>query len=471
MQERKQLNALLIKVKHLEDRSKNHNQIIRRDKQRIQELLQSRDNWKHKYRSVKEQVVVIRGLDLGRKTKPVGYHHCSQTILLSVGLYLFSGCSYRSIVKILLYFKLEWGVLIDLPSKSSISIWVEKLGYYQYCFAKPSFEGDYGLIMDECMVIGQQRLLLIMGISANKIAKRATVLSDVQILGIEVRRSWKAEDIQKSLAKVTEKMGKKPLYVISDGASNLKRGIVDAELIRLCDVSHQMALILERYYKDHDQFVAWSKQISLTKFKGIMQAHAYLLPPKQRVIARFMNLFASIEWSKKMLATMSHLTIEEQTHFQWIYQYESFIDEIFRVFELANRLITTLKINGLSYQSVNDCINWIDESKCKNVPQLLGNIKQYLLEEKAKLTDEKTHWHVCSNIIESLFGKFKDAIATNPLNGVTGMVLSLCLHTHKGLKFDIESALEQVSMADLKQWKQDNLPENQVVKRKKVLDN
>ena len=134
------------------------------------------------------------------------------------------------------------------------------------------------LIIDECMVIGQQRLLLILGISANKLTARATNFSDTRILSIMVRPSWKAIDIAKSIEKVTEKMKKKPLYVISDGANNLRAGINESGLIRICDVSHQIAILLEKNYKDNAVFITFNKEMSMSKFKGIMQAHAYLLP-------------------------------------------------------------------------------------------------------------------------------------------------------------------------------------------------
>ena len=105
---------------------------------------------------------------------------------------------------------------------------------------------------------------------------------------------------------------------------------------------------------------------------------------------------------------------------------------------------------------------------------LLGKITTYLNREKDKLPDEKTIWNASSDVIESLFGKFKDRNATNTLHGVTPLVLSLCIYTHFDMDLakmqpEIKQALEGVSMADLKTWKADNLIENQVVRRRKIL--
>ena len=469
MQEPKLLKALLTNIAKLETENKLLRQKIRRQNQRISEIYVSRTSWKDKYKAEKALKVLTRNSVFGSTTKAKGYSYTTQLISLSVGLYLLGGCSYRSVVRILLYFNLEWGINIAIPSKSSISIWVEKLGYYQYAVSAEIYKCDYGLIIDECMVIGQQRLLLILGINATKTENRASLLSDVRLLGIEVRASWKAEDVAKSIAKVTEKMQRQPVYVISDGAANLKKGIADAGLIRLSDVSHKMALILEKHYKNTPLFMAWSKDLSKAKFVGIMQAQAYLLPPKQRTIARFMNLSASIDWSKKMLLSWENLSVKEQLHFQWISNYKSFIDEISTVFDLSNQIITELKIKGLSHKSVDNCLKLIEKFPKKVADMLLPNIKAYLLEEKDKLADENTVWHTCSNVIESVFGKYKSNLSSNPLNGVTGMVLSLALQTNKGLKFNLNNALEQVSMAELNTWKCTHLSDNQVVKRKNTL--
>ena len=85
-----------------------------------------------------------------------------------------------------------------------------------------------------------------------------------------------------------------------------------------------------------------------------------------------------------------------------------------------------------------------------------------------------TIWHASSDVIESLFGKYKSCKADKPLSGVTPLVLSLCVHTQRDddkevRKQDIQNALQSVSMANLSTWKDKHLIENQVVRRKKTL--
>ena len=103
-------------------------------------------------------------------------------------------------------------------------------------------------------------------------------------------------------------------------------------------------------------------------------------------------------------------------------------------------------------------------------------IMQYLKEEVNKLPkNSKACWHASSDIIESLFGIYKDRKSPNSLHGVTPFVLLLPLHTRIGtddgkiVHFDFKHSLESVYLRDIDKWKKENLLENQVYKRIKKL--
>jgi hypothetical protein len=102
------------------------------------------------------------------------------------------------------------------------------------------------------------------------------------------------------------------------------------------------------------------------------------------------------------------------------------------------------------------------------------NLSRFLIEELCKQPDTKTCWHASSDMIESMFGKFKFRRSKNPLNGVTSYVLLLPLLTQTGAKgdpsrVDFKASLEHVFMKDLTVWSKNNLTENLAVKRKDKL--
>lgn len=59
------------------------------------------------------------------------------------------------------------------------------------------------------------------------------------------------------------------------------------------------------------------------------------------------------------------------------------------------------------------------------------------MDERSKLKDRTMKRHACSNITESAFGSLKEILLHNPLNGISSVVLSLCLRTNNELYFDI----------------------------------
>ena len=88
-------------------------------------------------------------------------------------------------------------------------------------------------------------------------------------------------------------------------------------------------------------------------------------------------------------------------------------------------------------------------------------------------SDEEVH-NVSSDIIESLFGGFKERKSPNRMYGVTGFILVMPLETQlctlqRAAKVDFKAALERNRIADVKAWERDNLPGNLAAKRAHVL--
>ena len=110
--------------------------------------------------------------------------------------------------------------------------------------------------------------------------------------------------------------------------------------------------------------------------------------------------------------------------------------------------------------------------RMKKIAELIDH---YLTEEANKLPSSKICWNASSDVIESIFGVYKDRKSPNPLHGVTPFILLLPLHTRIGTKdnmvpFDFKHRLESVFMRDIDVWKKENLFENQVYKRTKTLN-
>ena len=397
-----------------------------------------------------------------------------------VDMYVGCHCGLRTTSRIINYLneRLKWG-LTDIPSMGSIKNWVEKSGYSIY--KEPSLkhqEDDYAIVTDESMMIGSEKMLLTLGMKANKDKDSALVLQDVEVLDISVERSWNAEKIADVFANVEDKLKKEPSYVVSDNACTISKAIRTQGYKHIRDVGHTLAMFIERKYKNDTSFKAYTKALSGVKLRENMRPASYLLPPKQRAIARFMNITPCIQWSKKILKSFDLLSENEQNVFNFLKEHHGIIEELHEITQASNEISKRLKNNGLSNKTIKEChkiINSLLSSKYKGVVDVAEGFVRYLTEEQNKLPDKKSTWQISSDVVESLFGNYKGRKSSNPLNGVTGQVMIIPMLTKIDTKTGVsnicfKNALEKYFLSDLRQWANYNLTENLTVKRRKILN-
>jgi len=400
-------------------------------------------------------------------------------VMLTVQLYVHVRCGFRGVVIILKILKelLSWD--IDIPCPNEIENWVKKSGFSIYTEPdKKITKKSYATIVDDSMMVGSQRLLLLLGCKSKHNGNPLSH-SDVEVLGMGVRSSWNGETICAELEKITQNAEHPPSYVISDNASIMNKGISKSKSLHIRDISHTLGMFMERVYKNDSEFISYMKQLSRVKQKHVMKPEAYLLPPKQRDISRFLNLSQVVDWSNKMLTIYkTQLTPNQRKIFAFIPRYAPFINELKLVLSCINAIEKKIKNEGLSRKSVNYCRMHIKQNlstgneRMKKIAELIDH---YLTEEANKLPSSKICWNASSDVIESIFGVYKDRKSPNPLHGVTPFILLLPLHTRIGTKdsivpFDFKHSLESVFMRDIDVWKKENLFENQVYKRTKTLN-
>ena len=318
------------------------------------------------------------------------------------------------------------GLLGKVPSRNTIENWTKKCGLKVYEDAGKTFRNsDYAKITDESMMIGSEKLLLTVGVPA-KHQGRPLDCADVSMLDIAISDSWNGEKIGERLVKSAEKVGHEPLYVISDNASIMNKGIRCAEMNQQRDISHSLGMYLERTYKNMPDFKNYLKSMSESKVKHNMKAIAYLLPPTQRTIARFINLSGWVKWSSKMLEIYHLLKPDEQIAFAYIPANASLIDELSDIVKCVEDIEYICKHKGLSEETADECQSSIKAYLlCGNSRMIkLGeSIRGFLKEEVNKIEFRVGVYNNSSDIIESLFGKYKARKSPNKLHGITSHIL------------------------------------------------
>lgn len=411
--------------------------------------------------------------------EPIGRHQYSEIIVrLSTTLYTRVNCGFRQVVEILNVMNDVFeGLLGRIPCYNSIENWVKKCGLHVYETAsEPLQDTQYAQIVDESMMIGSEKLLVTMGIPAQH-QGRPLSCTDVNLLSIAAAESWSGEGVEKELKKAAAKVGHDPDYVVSDNASIMKKGVRCAGFNHHHDISHSLGMFLEREYKGEPDFVKYLKLMSESKSKHNMKKIAYLLPPTQRTISRFLNLSDWVKWSSKMLNVYHSLSADEREVFSFIPSNASLIDELSQVVMCVSRIEHICKHKGLSKKTVFECQQEIKKHLfCGNARMInLGeNITQFFKKEALLLEEDLTAHNNSSDVIESLFGMVKARKSPNKLNGITPFILFAPLYTKirdntKSEKFDFKNALEEKRMNHIDTWAKENLTPNLVQLRIKRL--
>ncbi len=370
------------------------------------------------------------------------------------------------------------GLLGAIPCHNTIENWVKKCGLKVYETAGESLQDiDYAYVVDESMMIGSEKLLLTIGVPAEH-QGRPLNCADVNMLDIAVADSWNGKEIGERLHKAGKKAGHDPLYVISDNASIMNKGVRCAQMNHQHDISHSLGMYLERAYKKQPDFIDYVKLMSESKAKYNMKKIAYLLPPTQRTISRFINLSGWVKWSSKMLDIYHTLNENEQKVFSFIPANASLIEELGDVVKCIANIEHICKHKGLSKNTVCEC------KKAIHKHLLIGNSRMIDLGEsiiefftKEVILVEKTGVSAHNNssdIIESLFGKYKARKSPNKLFGITPYVLFIPIYTRLTNKtqaktFNFKEALEEKRIGQINDWAKKNLSQNLVQLRTKRL--
>lgn len=425
-------------------------------KSRHKELIASRDNWKRKYQIEKSKHETTLA-NIANSKKAKGHHYSLLIVTFVIELYKYGGMSLRSCRHTIACLHLCLGLQTKIPSHSSIRNWLCKCGLYRlHEVAKQS--NDYVIYVDESISFGSEKILLILGVSNSNIPKdRSLCHSDMEILGVEIGKEWKGEQVEKILQKIA--ITKTIQYVVSDEGNNLRKAYKSLNYTHIEDCTHILANHLKRLYQEDEDFQVFSKLIGKLRQKwNLSKDNSQYMPPSMRGKLRFANIFPCVNWAKKMLQDWPYLPLIVQEQIIFLKEKKEFITGLIQVGKIFKMVCKELKSNGFGVLQKKEILNQLVLLQTQVWDKLepkamifIENIKSYLdnLETKSKDLDEA--FLLCSSdIIESYFGKFKTKINPNSRSGLTEFIFTIATF---GKTFSVEetqNALESIKCKQLK---------------------
>lgn len=330
--------------------------------------------------------------------------------------------------------------------------------------------------------------MLILGISQqhlmeNVLNKKGGLSQvDVEILALEIMDSTKGEIIQEKFEKVSKKVGV-PVQIVADNSSDLSRGIRlyqqnHPEVVYTHDVTHAMALLLKYELSCDDKYQSFIQKCNICRQQLQQTELAFLSPPTQRSQCRYFNIERLTDWGLKLL-NCSYDTLVKLVKngdpslinkkivdkLGWLVDYQSELIRWHQMTVLTRTIETQLKKLGINQHS----LTYFKENEFTFIDNELSNFHEhicdYIITQSSHIKDEFT-FLATSDVIESLFGKYKYFSGRCPFKEMGQMLLTICLSTMNLTTNKVKNALETVSFGDVEVWLAEVFDKSMLSKRK-----
>lgn len=380
--------------------------------------------------------------------------------------------SFRSLSKVFVTFNLYLNIELSSPSFSTTMLWIKKIGYTQLQSIKQKAD-DWIIIVDESIGIGQEKVLVVLGIRRSQVDfTRPLLLQDMEPITVKSKERWTGQDIANELKIVKEKLGT-IIYAVTDGGISLKYGLKDVDIKQVYDITHAIAIFLQRLYEKDEIFKDYAHKAAQMRFKLCCSRHAHLIPPNQRSKSRFLNIDTISKWGMKVLHALQNneMSPEDREQLEWVKEKESFIIEMDLIISTVQEISIILKNKGLSKQTKSRCSSLLRNCKKGKLKIFKEYMIDYLSEYTKQISHRKEILLCCSDIIESTFGRYKNELSKNPMSGITDLVLIIPALTSSLSGEVVRAAIDNCKVKDIEVWKKNNLCNSLLAKRTMVYKN
>jgi hypothetical protein len=374
---------------------------------------------------------------------------------------------------------LEYG----LPSWTVIQNWIFRFGLYKILQPLPKRK-DWIWVIDHTIEFGTKKCMVVLAISHEEFMKKRCQLThqDMKVAAIDIQENANGRTIYQTLKKLAKKIGK-PLQIVSDRGSNIKAGasmlkIRSKKSVITYDITHKAANELKRMLKIDHRWFAFKNKMATTKRKAINTEFICIAPGRPREKSRWMNINQDLHWTENILRNKpesqpGRLTKKMKKFRQLFGWLDGFKEDIIRWRELLtilNLAQKEVKENGLSSKTLKNFL-----SKVKNVGsdqpravELKARMVEFFKDQLEQFPKRKITLLGTSDIIESIFGKYKIFSARTPMKEVSKSILTIPIIACKVTPGEVKKAMETISSNKLYQWAKQNIGDSIFTKRKQA---
>jgi len=405
------------------------------------------------------------------------------TVVYFCASVLYCCSSLNAVPKILALFFPEQARQGFVPHATTGRMWLLRLGYYKL-HAPLEQADDWVFLADHAIEIGKHQFLGIVGIRLANLPPpgECLKLSDMTPVALLPVEASSQAIVHEQLESVAAATGIIPRAILSDEGSDLSGGIDrfcqdHPETTRHRDLPHMAARFLKKRLDKNDRWIAFIKQATQTKFETNQTELAFLVPPRLRSKARYMNLHGMLRWAEKVLTVLdtpdlvapSLCSVDRlNTKFGWMREYRQDLEVWTSWLALTDAGLDAVRRGGYCHTTAENLKRTLAElSDTPETESLQQEILQVVSAESAKAS-ACNRMLGSTEILESSFGKLKEIEGDQSRGGFTSLILIWAALFGATTSEVIRQALTEVPVKLVRAWFQGTLGATIQSKRAKL---
>jgi hypothetical protein len=257
-----------------------------------------------------------------------------------------------------------------------------------------------------------------------------------------------------------------PRAIIDDHGGDLAGGVelfcrAHPETIEIYDISHKAACLLKGRLERDEQWKAFAAKAGRTKCQIQQTEWAFLVPPAQRLKARYMNLGPLMTWGFKTLAIVDHPSPEVlqygtkerlEEKLGWLREFREALRGWSEMEQVIGTSLDFVRTEGLYRGAESDLQGRLARLPLGPIGTELGDDFSKFVASQASQLREGERLPACSEVIETCFGKFKALERDQGRGGFTGLLLGLAGCAAERSPEVVHEALQTVKTREVIAW-------------------
>ena len=386
----------------------------------------------------------------------------------AVRLVVKAGAALRAVPRIFEIMAKAAGEMIA-PSVSAVRSWLLRLGRFALLEPLPQAD-DWLLMLDLSMQMGTTKVCVIVGVRQSQLPPRgqALRLADLHLIGLHPVRHSTGVIVAEQLAEAARRVGI-PRGITSDHGSDVKKGceLFAAEHPQtavLSDAAHRGACLLKRRLEAHPQWAMFLTRLGQVRARLLQTEDAYLLSPSLRPKARYLNLTALLKWCRGIFRLLDQgptggvASQRASQRYGWLREYRGAISQWFRWDVTIQTAVSFVRTEGLSCGCEWSLLKRLcSRPESERHLDLERELFEFVRAQSSHSNGEERLLG-STEVLESLFGKWKSLERQESRSGITSLILGLGALLGDWPLSRVEAGLKQVGVKQAMDWCRKHLP-------------